>query len=355
MFFAYNKKHNLRFVMNTCDKSFDTYYENKTKYKDILEENENLPFNNRNLNLQNEKKHESDESYNEFLKCIKIKNLEQILYYYKIHFDNINININTSTFIQNLHKNNYYNKNEYRRDALLFIDHYNNFMKIDKDSTSYGGSRKKLYNEFLNFLNNNDIFKKENNNIDFFINSFTNSFTNYSNDQILVMINDYYLAFFFFKSFLEVYDIFNEKKGNFLLPGELKTKHNLILVKGYNADEKIKKNNLEQKINEIITVIKKEVIKNINRYLLTPYNERQFLIKPIEPVLTTTTNYRLSDTSSGGSKNLRHSIDLIIQLFKKQRPSLNINPDLLYNCILSSSNKNKNKSLRKYNNQRTKK
>jgi hypothetical protein len=57
---------------------------------------------------------------------------------------------------------------------------------------------------------------------------------------------------------------------------------------------------------------------------------------------------------AGGSKNLRHSIDLIIQLFKKQRPSLNIKPDLLYNCILSSSNKNNKKPLRKYNNQRTK-
>lgn len=56
---------------------------------------------------------------------------------------------------------------------------------------------------------------------------------------------------------------------------------------------------------------------------------------------------------AGGSHNLRHSIDLIIQSFKKQRPSLNINPDLLYNCILSSSKKNKNKPLRKYN-QRTK-
>ncbi|NBO50220.1 MAG: hypothetical protein EBU80_10975, partial [Chitinophagia bacterium] len=56
---------------------------------------------------------------------------------------------------------------------------------------------------------------------------------------------------------------------------------------------------------------------------------------------------------AGGSHNLRHSIDLIIQSFKKQRPSLNINPDLLYNCILSSSKTNKNKPLRKYN-QRTK-
>ena len=56
---------------------------------------------------------------------------------------------------------------------------------------------------------------------------------------------------------------------------------------------------------------------------------------------------------AGGSNNLRHYIDLIIQLFKKQRPSLNINPDLLYNCILSSSNKNNKKPLRKYN-QRTK-
>lgn len=61
----------------------------------------------------------------------------------------------------------------------------------------------------------------------------------------------------------------------------------------------------------------------------------------------------VSTGQAGGSHNLRHSIDLIIQSFKKQRPSLNINPDLLYNCILSSSKKNKNKPLRKYN-QRTK-
>jgi hypothetical protein len=61
----------------------------------------------------------------------------------------------------------------------------------------------------------------------------------------------------------------------------------------------------------------------------------------------------VSTGQAGGSHNLRHSIDLIIQSFKKQRPSLNINQDLLYNCILSSSKKNKNKPLRKYN-QRTK-
>jgi hypothetical protein len=101
--------------------------------------------------------------------------------------------------------------------------------------------------------------------------------------------------------------------------------------------------------------------------LLSEYNEllQKQLSNPVatEPPLTLTNNQSLTGSIgsigltgfAGGSKNLRHSIDLIIQLFKKQRPSLNINPDLLYNCVVSSSKKNNKKPLRKYNNQRTKK
>jgi hypothetical protein len=478
--------------MESCDEIFDKYYENKSYYERSRDYNEKLLSpEGYNIRWEEDAQKKRDNYYNYFLKCIKIKNLQQILYNYNIHFNENKQIINTRTFSQNLHEDNYYNnKNEYQHDAILFIDKYNKFMKLDKKSTSYGGSRKQLYNEFLNFLNKNEIFERSANNIDFFINKFL-TYSTHEIESVLEIINDYYLAFFFFKSFLEVYDIFYQKKGIFLSStSELITKINFGLIKGYNADNKNNNDVLEAKINTIIELIKKEVNKNINKYLLTPYKKQQRsqqqqqpqlqsqqqlqpqqpnhsqiietkknelkqkieaiigkgkissiddikdnneLIKNIETkykenvekdnsiissinesikkhsqytninsciqnqttdpvyeiILTTNSdNYAklsksnieelkklLSEYNSlieqqlsipdaieppltltgiaGGSHNLRHSIDLIIQSFKKQRPSLNINQDLLYNCILSSSKKNKNKPLRKYN-QRTK-
>ena len=120
---------------------------------------------------------------------------------------------------------------------------------------------------------------------------------------------------------------------------------------------------LKSSLENINNATKYNIIFNSNMHKINAELSEKEIDKLISLLLEYITKFKPTENLSvlsnehtyvaGGSHNLRHSIDLIIQSFKKQRPSLNINPDLLYNCILSSSKKNKNKPLRKYN-QRTK-
>jgi hypothetical protein len=242
--------------MTQCDILFYDYYENQIKYKQKEI----------SINIVKQKQ-TRDECYNKFLECIKIKNLKQFYRYYNDYFKYKDENmINEYQFIQNLHEDNYYNdKNEYSDDIISFIDNYISFMKIDKDSTSYNESKIEFYNNFLNFLKNNKIFKDSANNIVFFI----KVFLTYSIDEInkiFFKINDYFLAFFFFNSFLEVYDIFYIIQGKSLPTSELLSKINDIETT-YDGIKNI--------INITIKLIKEEVNKNIKNYLLTSYEEQQ--------------------------------------------------------------------------------
>jgi hypothetical protein len=460
LFFGYNKKDNFWFIMNhCCDEIFDKYCEYNKNYLDRLSyirTQTDIQYS--SLGNISHLENSRNTYYNNFLQCIKIKNLKQFYRYYNDYFkDNDENMISEYQFIQNLDEYNYDNdKDKYSDDIISFIDNYIKFMKIDKDSKSYGERRKQLYNDTLTYIKNNRF------DIKFFIIIINNELLEFSHIvKEIKKVSDYFTLFFLLKSLLEVYDIFKKKQGNSLFPNELNYKQ--IFIRGYDADKINRDSVLEEKINKIIEFIKTEVNKNINRYLLTPYTKKlsqplqrpqpdssqiierekndlkgkiqniigehtnifidniddnnklisnikkqyketlendasiiknidqiieqypeytkiNSCMNPTNPVylirihtnpdtyanlskdsidelekLLTEYNKLISKTVVGGSKNLRHSIDLIIKSFKKQRPSLNINPDLLYNCILSSSNKNNKKPLRKYNNQITKK
>jgi len=240
--------------MTQCDILFYDYYENQIKYKQYYKIETSY-----NIVKQTQTR---DECYNKFLECIKIKNLKQFYHYYNDYFKDKDENvINEYQFIQNLHEDNYNNdKNKYSDDIISFIDKYIEFMKIDKKSTSYNNESKiEFYNHLLIFLNMNKIFKQSANNIDFFINDFLTYPINEIN-KFFLKINDYFLAFFFFNSFLEVYDIFYIFQGKSLPTSELLSKIN---------DTETIYDGIKNRINITIKLIKEEVNKNIKNYLLT--------------------------------------------------------------------------------------
>lgn len=246
--------------MTQCDILFYDYYENQIKYKQYYKIETSY-----NIVKQTQTR---DECYNKFLECIKIKNLKQFYHYYNDYFKDKDENvINEYQFIQNLHEDNYNNdKNKYSDDIISFIDKYIEFMKIDKKSTSYNNESKiEFYNHLLIFLNMNKIFKQSANNIDFFINDFLTYPINEIN-KFFLKINDYFLAFFFFNSFLEVYDIFYIFQGKSLPTSELLSKIN---------DTETIYDGIKNRINITIKLIKEEVNKNIKNYLLTSYEEQQ--------------------------------------------------------------------------------
>jgi hypothetical protein len=171
----------------------------------------------------------------------------------------------------------------------------------------------------------------------------------------------FHLRYIYFNFFLnnEKYEKKEEFRKNTIITIERFIHNYNTIYKNYLAyfetnDSQLQKENVFY-INSSIDTINEYIIFIKSQQIEKQRKDRQQLSTPVsgEPSSTLTDNAGLTGLA-GGSNNLRHSIDLIIQLFKKQRPSLNINPDLLYNCVVSYSNKNNKKPLRKYNNQRTK-